>query len=83
MKIKFSLRLGLHSSDEEREVPDGWTVQQMRDAYMAESPSQQRRMLTGPKGGFMGEILLNGSRTKLDQPLKAGDHLMLLIVVWG
>ena len=83
MTIKFSLRLGLYSSDEKRQVPDGATVGEVRDAYWAAAHPRQRRMLTNPRGEYCGEILLNGRRTTLDQPLSEGDHLMLLITVWG
>lgn len=81
MKIKLSLRLGLHSSDEERQVPPGYRVVDLRDDYLAECPAQHRRMVVDKQDVFRGGILLNGSLTELDEPLKDGDHLIILIMV--
>ena len=53
----------------------------LRDAYLVEAPARHRRMVVDKQGIFRGGILLNGSLTELDEPLKDGDHLIILIMV--
>ena len=83
MKINLRLMLVVHNSQEEREVPEGMSVQGFLDDYLPACPRKIHRMLVDKEGIFRGVILLNKTRPDFNQILKDGDELILLSVISG